>query len=115
MKYRVQLLPPAVENLQRYYRRAARHAPVTAARCFNRFIRELDSLELNPSRCGYALENYKVSMEVRQLLFGRRPHVYRAVFTITGDKVRILRIRHGARQALTRREIEDADRAGDSQ
>jgi hypothetical protein len=39
--------------------------------------------------------------EVRHLLYGRRPHVYRVLFTIKGDKVTILHIRHGRRQAVS--------------
>jgi hypothetical protein len=35
---------------------------------------------------------------VRQLLYGRKPHVYRVLFTIEGDVVRVLHIRHGRRK-----------------
>jgi hypothetical protein len=35
--------------------------------------------------------------EVRQLLYGRKPHAYRILFTITANTVVILHIRH-ARQ-----------------
>jgi hypothetical protein len=34
---------------------------------------------------------------VRQLLFGRKPHRYRVLFTVDDDTVIILHIRHGRR------------------
>ena len=34
---------------------------------------------------------------------------YRALFVITDDEVRILHIRHAARQSLTAAELEDED------
>ena len=37
---------------------------------------------------------------MRQLLYGKRPHLYRILFTIDGDVVYVLRIRHGRRQRL---------------
>jgi plasmid stabilization system protein ParE len=61
----------------------------------------------NPRRFSLAPENGKVRREIRQLLFGKRPNVYRAVFTIDGDSVRVLRIRRASRHALTKRELED--------
>jgi hypothetical protein len=36
--------------------------------------------------------------EVRQLLYGRRPHTYRILFTIEGDVVQVLHIRHARRR-----------------
>jgi len=76
------------------------------------YSRALDSLEVNPQRCGLAPKNGKVSHEIRHLLFGRRPNVYRAVFTIVGDTVRVLRIVRGSRRWLTRRQIQEAGDAG---
>jgi hypothetical protein len=40
--------------------------------------------------------------EVRHLLYGRRPHVYRILFTIEDLTVYVLHIRHGRRQPLKR-------------
>lgn len=39
----------------------------------------------------------KTALKVRHLLYGRRPHVYRVIFTIEADRVVILRIWHGRR------------------
>ena len=107
MTYRVLIQPLALNDLDEYYQWAAKNAPETAARWLMRFEAELNSLANNPERFGFAPENRKVSREIRQLLFGRRPNVYRAVFTIEGDTVRVLRVRRGSRRFLTKRELEE--------
>ena len=60
------------------------------------------SLEDSPRRCALALESKVFAFEVRQLLYGNKPHVYRVLFTIEGDTVTLLHIRHGRRMPLTR-------------
>jgi hypothetical protein len=51
-------------------------------------------------RCPLAPENKEFPFEVRQLLYGRKPHLYRVLFTIEGDTVVVLHIRHGRRRRL---------------
>jgi plasmid stabilization system protein ParE len=51
-------------------------------------------------RCGLAPEDKVFPFEVRQLLYGQKPHIYRILFTIEGDTVYVLHIRHGRRQSL---------------
>jgi hypothetical protein len=53
-----------------------------------------------PERCSIAPENNEFSFEVRHLLYGRRPHVYRIVFTIEGGTVYILHLWHSRRRLL---------------
>jgi plasmid stabilization system protein ParE len=103
MTYRVRLQPAALEGLDQAYRYAARNAPGTAARWFNRFYEALQTLSQNPDRCSFALENRKSKRELRQLLYGRKPNVFRAVFTLEGSTVWILRIRRAARRPLTKK------------
>ena len=105
MTYRVRLQPAALEDLDQAYRYAARNARATAARWFNRFYEALHTLSQNPERCSFASENRKSTRELRQLLYGRKPNVFRAVFTIEGSTVWILRIRRAARRPLTRKEL----------
>ena len=62
----------------------------------NDAIRSLGTL---PKRCPLAPESARCPFEVRQLLYGRKPHVYRILFTIDGETVRILHIRHGRRKS----------------
>jgi plasmid stabilization system protein ParE len=72
----------------------------TGLRWFAKLYEAIQSLELLPARCGLAPENKSFSSKVRQLVYGRRPHQYRILFTIEGDVVTVLHIRHGRRDAL---------------
>ena len=56
------------------------------------------SLANLPSRCPVAPESHDAPTEVRQLLYGRRPHVYRILFAIDDDVVQVLHVRHGRRR-----------------
>jgi plasmid stabilization system protein ParE len=58
------------------------------------------SLAEFPERCPVAPESARFPFEVRQLLYGKKPHVYRILFTIETDTVQILHIRHGRRKPL---------------
>ena len=42
-----------------------------------------------------APEDAEFPFQVRELLYGRKPHLYGVLFTIEGDTVVILHIRHG--------------------
>lgn len=113
MTYAVLVQRLALQDLESAYQRAARNAPATADRWLERFRRALRTLQHNPQRCPLAREDRKVDLEIREFLFGRRPHVFRVLFTIDGDTVRILRIRRAQRRPLTRRDINQANEPDD--
>ena len=48
-----------------------------------------------PTRCGIAPESEKSGEEIRQLLYGKRPHVYRILFIVRQDVVYVLHIHTG--------------------
>jgi plasmid stabilization system protein ParE len=79
---------------------AERHAGRTGINWYLGLQDALASLEYMPSRCALAPENDHVPYEMRQLLYGRRPHIYRILFTVDRDVVRVLRIRHTRRSRL---------------
>jgi plasmid stabilization system protein ParE len=58
------------------------------------------SLSELPTRCALGPENDVFPFEVRQLLYGSTHHRYRILFTIDGDTVTVLHIRHGRRNPL---------------
>ena len=93
MKRRVVVTENAKADLRSYYRHAAQHAPETATRWLNRFESALMTLSTNAERCAVAPENESVDAEIRQMLFGKGRRVYRALFTIEGEEVRVLHIR----------------------
>lgn len=108
-KYRLIIQPPALDDLDEAYQWIREQAPEAAVRWFNGFVEALNTLTTFPDRCGRAPENDAVEAEVSQLLYGRRSGVYRALFTITGQDVRVLHIRHAARQTMTAEELADDD------
>ncbi len=73
-----------------------------------RFVLHLKSLDHAPQRCPVARESSRVSFEVRELLFGRKPSVFRILFTIEDKFVRILRIVRAQQRSPSRRTIEDS-------
>jgi plasmid stabilization system protein ParE len=76
------------------------HAGETGLRWFVALQDAIASLAESPQRCPLAPENAAFPFEVRHLLYGRRPNVYRILFTIEDQTVYILHIRHGRRQPL---------------
>lgn len=93
MKYEVIILKRAQQELHDAADRIAKDAPETAERWFNGFIEALRTLEVNPERCSPAPEDSSFTYEVRQFFY-RTASKYptRALFTIVGREVRILRI-----------------------
>jgi plasmid stabilization system protein ParE len=108
VSYQVLLHRLAREDLERAYLFAARHAPETAARWLARFEDALTSLERNPQRCTVARERRKTAKELREFHFGKRPNVFRVVFSIEDNHVHILRILRAQRRPLTGKQIEEA-------
>lgn len=65
------------------------------------------TLATAPERCGLARENCRFSFELRELLFGRsRRNRHRILFTVKGDVVFVLHIRHSAQDAIPEGELE---------
>lgn len=65
-------------------------------------------LSENPERHGKSRESDSFDYEIRDLLFGigRRP-THRAVFTIRGNEVVVLTIRHTAQRDILPKDIDD--------
>ena len=61
------------------------------------------SLEELPNRCPPAREDPRL----RNLLYGRKPHVYRVIFRVIEkeQRVEVLHVRHGARRAFKKTEL----------
>ena len=76
----------------------AQGAGENALRWFRGMHKAMASLSEFPARCALAPESKEFPFEVRQLLYGSARHRYRILFTIEGDVVTILHIRHGRRK-----------------
>ena len=51
------------------------------------------SLSKFPERCAVSLESEAFDVVVRQLIYGKKPHTYRILFSIQDEKVYVLRVR----------------------
>ena len=78
----------------------SQHAGQPALRWFEGLVEAVASLSEMPQRCPLAPENKRFPFEVRHLLYGRKPHIYRIIFTVESDKVVILHVWHGRRRPL---------------
>jgi plasmid stabilization system protein ParE len=78
----------------------SQHAGDAGTRWFVALQEAIASLAEFPKRWPLAPESAVFPFEVRQLLYGHAPHVYRILFTIENKTVYVLHIRHGRRQPL---------------
>ena len=101
MAFRVEVTPKAKRDANAIVEwLLSQHAGEAGLRWFRRLEEAVASLSEFPGRCRLAPENVSVPFEMRQLLYGHKPHVYRILFSIDGETVYVLRIRHGRRKHL---------------
>lgn len=60
----------------------------------------ITSLSKFPERCAVSSESEAFDVIVRQLFYGRKPNIYRILFSIQEEKVYILRVRSTKQQSL---------------
>jgi plasmid stabilization system protein ParE len=101
MDFRVELSEQAQRDIAAIYEwLQSQQAGDAGQRWFLALRAAVASLTNLPSRCPLAPENRDSPFEVRYLLYGRRPHVYRILFAIESDVVQVLHIRHGRRRPV---------------
>jgi len=65
----------------------------------------ITSLAKFPERCPISEESASFDVDVRQLMCGKRPNVYRILFSISDDRIYVLRVRSTRQKRL----IDDYD------
>lgn len=100
MAFEVRLSAAADVEADAIYERMAQQAPQGAFRWYNGLLDAMESLADLPRRCPLAPEGEHFNEEIRHLLSGKRRNVYRVLFTIRGNIVHVLHIRHGSRRFL---------------
>lgn len=99
--HRIVFAPTAEEDLDGNLTWLSTEAPERVEKWFTDLRAKIMTLEHMPALCRFAPENGLHGTEpIRQLLFTGYPSKYRILFTVDGDEVRILNIRHGARRYL---------------
>jgi toxin ParE1/3/4 len=105
MEYRVEFRPKAKHDLETLFRHIIQEAPLRGPQWMSSLEDAIHTLREMPERGLIVRRFSKPTAAVRQLLYGRYPHVYKVYFTIEASTVWILHIRHGARREPKRREL----------
>lgn len=95
MPYRVEITARAAGDLDRIFAAINAENSPAAARWFNGLHESLRSLSEMPERSPLIPDSHVL----RHLLYGNRPHIYRAIYSIDEHASRVVvhTIRHGAR------------------
>lgn len=104
------VMDSARADVRKSYRwlQVRRRVPTTALdRWIRRMEETVESLSVRPEIWPPARENKRSRRPLREKLFGRKPHVFRIIFTVENDKVYVLRIRRAGRRGLSQREIDE--------
>lgn len=103
MAYTVEFSARANRDIDEIVARIQADAPTRATQWRQKLHIKLQALVTFPESGGLAPENEATRTEVRQLIYGW----YRALYTIRGETVYILTIRHGARRFMSSEEINE--------
>jgi plasmid stabilization system protein ParE len=109
MEYRFRFAPRALAEANEAHEWIAEQSPQRAAKWYQGLFQRIETLATHPERCPVAPEGRASGEQVRQLLYGRRGGAYRILFVIRDDVIRIVAVRHGARQPLTAEQLRDAE------
>lgn len=100
--YRVVFADTALDDLRETVVWISQHSRRNAQLWLQRVRAKASTLDHNPQRCPIAPDDDAFRGTVRQMLYGRRPNVYRILYDIRerSRTVRILRVMHAARRFL---------------
>ena len=111
MAYRISFTAPAEADAYAAYEYVRKAAPESAEKWLRGLFLIVQTLEEMPTRCPLIPEAEEIGHQARHLLYGKRKGIYRIIFDIEeqseeGPRVRVLRVWHGARDAITAQDIE---------
>jgi len=99
MSFRVEILPRAKLDIEAIYGYIAQRAPQAAQRWVDGIFAGIHSLAVEPRRFSVATEADLFPYELRQMLYGRK-RSHRVIYSIRGDVVSVITVRHTAQDAL---------------
>ena len=103
--YRVEPTDKALADAGEAYFWINDQSAAAALRWYEGLMKAFRSLEKKPLRCPLAPESAFFEEEIRQLIYGK----YRILFTVAGETVFVLRVRHSAQEHLKPEEDEDIE------
>lgn len=107
MSFRVRILPRAERDAQQIFHWIEERSPEGASRWWDAFETAVETLAASPSGYGLAPEDELTDHKLQQFLFKtRRGRMYRGLFVVVNDEVRILRVRGPGQPPLETDELE---------
>jgi plasmid stabilization system protein ParE len=103
--FRLVISRRAANEIAANYDWLAERSTPSANRWRDSILRAVELLEANPDRCPLAHEDEWYEGELRELLHGKRKHVFRILFEVCGEEVVILRVRHASQDYLSAGEL----------
>jgi plasmid stabilization system protein ParE len=96
MAYRFKFSARAAADVNRIIDRIAEMSPARAEKWYKGLLNRVATLKSFPKKCPVAPEGEPIGVEVRELLYGKRPSIYRILFTISEDMIEIRAVWHGS-------------------
>ncbi len=110
MSHRVIVQPRAWRDISEACDYLAEHYSAASVEAwYEGCMQAIESLAIHPERCQVARESPQLGVDLRQLLYRRYRSVYRVLFVIRDDHVRVVCVRHSARDKLTRQDLPAED------
>ena len=102
MPYVVELAARAARDLEILFVEKNAAESHAVARWYNGLEQAVYGLASYPHRCPVAPEARRTKRKLRNLLYGKKPHIYRVIYEVDEGReaVWVLTIRHGARRKL---------------
>lgn len=101
MNYRVYIEPPALADVDAIYLWLRKKSLRAADAWLHGMGDAIDAIAKMPSSYAIAPEAAAFDLEIREVHYGKRPHVYRSFFVVRKHKIHILHVRHAAQQPLS--------------
>ena len=101
MPHSINIFPRAMADIRAAVAWRSQRSPSSASRLHAGLLAAVRSLASNPERCPLADEATDLGLDLRELLYGRGRNVYRILFTIDGETVNVLRVRHATQDRLS--------------
>lgn len=109
MAFQVRTTRTANAEIEVAYSWLKERNPVYADKWFRELMDTIATLQEKPLRCALAPENDALTEEIRQLIYGKSRNKYRILFTIRGDTVFVLHVRHSSQAWLTGEKIDEEE------
>ena len=101
--FRVSIAPDAERDIAAEFWYIHRDSPSNAETWMHGIYAAIESLAMMPARCGRICEHAEFDVELREMYYKS----HRIIFTIVGEEVRVVHVRHGAPRDIQRADISD--------